>query len=214
MKVDNFRRIPTNAINVFIPRIKISGHYPFNNFTELKRREVLWLEWQDVDLKNSSIIVKQTSQYVSSIGIYTKDSKTEKSNRFINIPDSITKLLKKNNQKKRLKLGDKWINTNHLFVQWDDSSIHPDTITKCFRQFLKDKNLPHITFHGLFHTHATWLISQGLDVRTVSNRLGHAQTSITLNIYTHAFAKIDREASDKFDNLLYKEDTKKYFKSN
>ncbi len=74
--------------------------------------------------------------------------------------------------------------------------------------------MPHITFHGLFHTHATLLISQGLNVRTVSNRLGHTQTSITLNIYTHAFAKIDREASDKFDNLLYKEDTKKYFKSN
>lgn len=186
-------------------------------FTGLRRGEVLGLEWQDVDLNNSSITVRQASQYVSSIGIYTKDPKTETSNRVISIPDSITKLLKEYKRKqseKRLKLGDKWINTNRLFVQWDGSPMHPDTITKWFRQFLEDKNLPHITFHGLRHTHATLLIAQGLDVRTVSNRLGHAQTSTTLNIYAHAFAKMDREASDKLDNLLYREDTKKYFKAN
>ena len=64
------------------------------NFTGLRRGEVLVLEWQDVDLKNSSITVRQSSQYVSSIGIYTKDPKTETSNRVISIPDSITKLLK------------------------------------------------------------------------------------------------------------------------
>ena len=72
--------------------------------------------------------------------------------------------------------------------------------------------MPHITFHGLRHTHATLLISQGLDVRTVSNRLGHAQTSTTLNIYAHAFAKMDREASDKLDNLLYYQIYYKYRK--
>lgn len=186
-------------------------------FTGLRRGEVLGLEWQDIDFKNSSVTVRQASQYVSSIGIYTKDPKTETSNRIISIPESITKLLKEYQRKQlknRLLLGDKWIETNRLFVQSNGAPMHPDTITKWFRQFLVDKNLPHITFHGLRHTHATLLISQGLDVRTVSNRLGHAQTSTTLNIYAHAFAKMDREASEKLDNLLYREDTKKYFKAN
>lgn len=186
-------------------------------FTGLRRGEVLGLEWQDINFKNSSLTVRQASQYVSSIGIYTKDPKTETSNRIISIPESIIKLLKeyqKEQLKTRLRLGKEWIETNRLFVQWNGAPMHPDTITKWFRQFLEDKNLPHITFHGLRHTHATLLISQGLDVRTVSNRLGHAQTSTTLNIYAHAFAKMDREASDKLDNLLYREDTKKYFKAN
>lgn len=186
-------------------------------FTGLRRGEVLGLEWQDINFKNSSVSVRQASQYVSSIGIYTKDPKTETSNRVISIPESITKLLTEYKRKQlecKLRLGDKWIETNRLFIKWDGSPMHPDTITKWFRQFLEDKNLPHITFHGLRHTHATLLISQGLDVRTVSNRLGHAQTSTTLNIYAHSFAKMDKEASDKLDNLLYTEDTKKYFRAN
>ena len=185
-------------------------------FTGLRRGEVLGLEWQDIDFKNSSLTVRQASQYVSAIGIYTKDPKTETSNRMISIPDSIIKLLKEYKRKQleaRLRLGDKWIETNRLFVQWNGSPMHPDTIAKWFRQFLEDKNLPHITFHGLRHTHATLLISQGLDVRTVSNRLGHAQTSTTLNIYAHAFAKMDREASDKLDNLLIEKIRKNILKS-
>ena len=68
-------------------------------FTGLRRGEVLGLEWQDIDFKNSSVTVRQASQYVSSIGIYTKDPKTETSNRVISIPDSITKLLKEYKKK-------------------------------------------------------------------------------------------------------------------
>ena len=186
-------------------------------FTGLRRGEVLGLEWQDIDFNNSSITVRQASQYVSSIGIYTKDPKTETSKRVISIPGNITKLLKQFKSKQlesKLKAGNKWIDTNRLFVQWNGTPMHPDTITKWFKSFLGRKNLSPITFHGLRHTHATLLISQGLDVRTVSNRLGHAQTSTTLNIYAHSFAKMDREASDKLDNLLYREDTKKFFKAN
>ena len=186
-------------------------------FSGLRRGEVLGLEWQDIDLKNFTLTVRQASQYVSSIGIYTKDPKTETSNRTISIPESIIKLLKEYKRKQleqKLLIGDKWIDTNRLFIQWNGKPMHPDTVSKWFRNFLEVKNLPYITFHGLRHTHATLLIAQGLDVRTVSNRLGHAQTSTTLNIYAHSFAKMDREASDKLDNLLYREDTKKYFKAN
>lgn len=117
---------------------------------------------------------------------------------------------KRKQLEQRFKFGDKWINTNRLFVQFDGKPMHLDTITKWFKQFLKEKNLPHITFYDLRHTHAALLISQGLDVRTVSNRLGHAQTSTTLNIYVHSFVKMDREESDKLDSL-YIEKIRKIF---
>ena len=64
--------------------------------------------------------------------------------------------------------------------------------------------LPMITLHGLRHTAATLLIGQGVNVKTVSNRLGHASTSTTMNIYAHALQELDRSASDTLENLLLK----------
>lgn len=64
--------------------------------------------------------------------------------------------------------------------------------------------LPHIPFHGLRHTSATLLIAAHQDVRTVSNRLGHAQASTTMNIYAHALKENDRTASNALENMLRK----------
>ena len=64
--------------------------------------------------------------------------------------------------------------------------------------------LPHIPFHGLRHTSATLLIAAHQDVRTVSNRLGHAQASTTMNIYAHALKENDRTASNALENKLCK----------
>ena len=62
--------------------------------------------------------------------------------------------------------------------------------------------LPLIPLHGLRHTAATLLIAYGTDVRTVAGRLGHSNTSTTLNIYAEYLNELDRSASDKLDNLL------------
>ena len=56
--------------------------------------------------------------------------------------------------------------------------------------------------HGLRHTSATLLISQNIDVKTVSNRLGHSQASTTIDIYTHALKQLDKKAAETLDNLL------------
>ena len=73
-------------------------------------------------------------------------------------------------------------------------------------RFNKDKpleqQLPHIPFHGLRHTSATLLIASKQDVKTVSRRLGHAQTSTTMNIYAHALQESDRNAADALTTML------------
>ena len=68
----------------------------------------------------------------------------------------------------------------------------------------KGERLPMIPFHGLRHTSATLLISANQDIAMVSKRLGHAHTSVTLDIYTHALEKNDRSAADALENLLKK----------
>ena len=64
--------------------------------------------------------------------------------------------------------------------------------------------LPVIPLHGLRHTAATLLISQKVDIRTVSGRLGHANASTTLNIYSHALKELDKTASEKLGDMLLK----------
>ena len=91
--------------------------------------------------------------------------------------------------------------------------MHPDTPYKTFKKIIKRYNesvkkeedkLPDIPLHGLRHTSATLLISQNVDVKTVSNRLGHAQTSTTMDIYSHALRKMDEQAANVLDDLLVK----------
>lgn len=102
--------------------------------------------------------------------------------------------------------------------------IFPDTPSKWFYKFIKRHNkkiiedaeipeaekskyiLPEVNFHGLRHTNATLLISQGIDTTTISARLGHARTSTTTDIYAHALKKTDVEAAYKLENLFIKKE--------
>ena len=64
--------------------------------------------------------------------------------------------------------------------------------------------IPEITVHGLRHTSATLLISEKVDIKSVSARLGHAQTSTTMNIYSHSLKSSDVKAANILENLLDK----------
>ena len=78
--------------------------------------------------------------------------------------------------------------------------MHPHTPTKQFDKFLKKYGFHHLKFHGLRHSSATYLLSNGCDIKTVSKRLGH--TSIdTTNIYVHALEKTDKAAAECFDSI-------------
>ena len=91
-----------------------------------------------------------------------------------------------------------------LFRKHDlDEPMTPTTFTWCFKLILKKNDLPYnLNVHSLRHTNASLLIANGTDVATVSSLLGHAQVSITLDIYTHAFDKNKKAASDKLHNAL------------
>lgn len=91
-----------------------------------------------------------------------------------------------------------------LFRKHDlDEPMTPTTFTWKFKLILKKNDLPYnLNVHSLRHTNASLLIANGTDVATVSSLLGHAQVSTTLDIYTHAFDKNKKAASDKLHNAL------------
>jgi len=63
-------------------------------------------------------------------------------------------------------------------------------------------DLPYISLHSLRHTNATLLIAAGIDMKTVSTRLGHARLSTTTDIYTHAVASANEKAAATLDKVL------------
>ncbi|MEY8355414.1 tyrosine-type recombinase/integrase [Lachnospiraceae bacterium 54-53] len=101
---------------------------------------------------------------------------------------------------------------NYLFTQLNGRQMYPSTPYGMFKKIIRWHNeavtkeedkLPEIPLHGLRHTSATLLISQNVDIRTVSGRLGHAQASTTTDIYSHFLQKADEAASDPPENLFH-----------
>ena len=95
---------------------------------------------------------------------------------------------------------------NRLFTQADGSPIFPDTLSKQWRAFIKEKGLPKLTFHGLRHTSASYLIACGQDIVSVSKRLGHAKPSTTSDFYAHALKKRDQVSAKYMEGLYPKKE--------
>ena len=78
----------------------------------------------------------------------------------------------------------------------------PENLSRDWRRVTVSRKLPRVRFHALRHTHASALIASGLDVLTISRRLGHASPAVTLTIYGHLFRNRDREAADVIEVAL------------
>ena len=196
--VDNLQKLKGN-------QIKYRTAILLDIFTGARLGELVGLEWSDIDFKSGIININKSSQYLSEKGVFTKAPKTESSIRDVAIPDFIVSLLEEYKlwyDEQKSIVGDFWHESNRLFVQDDGKPIHPSTISKWFEQFVKKIGLPVINFHGLRHTNATLLISQQVDVATVSARLGHAQITTTYNFYVHPLKSHDRTAGNVLENLL------------
>lgn len=179
-------------------------------YTGMRRGELLGLEWPDIDLTTGVISIRRTSQYGGKkLGTYTDDTKTEQSKRSIRVTQNVVELLgayKVEQAERRLRLGDAWAGgwTEHprLFTNQDGRPMSPSTPLNRLKRILSRNGLPDVSLHSLRHTNATLLIQQGVSIRAVSGRLGHSQTSTTMNIYAHQIQSADAAAAEALDIAL------------
>ena len=168
------------------------------------REELNGLQWNDIDFTNNTINVNRVRLAVGK-KIVIEDPKTMNSKRIIQISNFCISLLKelKEEQKRQYKNLKKEFKENYfVFVNEYVEPIYPDTISKRFKKILEKNNLKKITFHKLRHTSATLLINSNIDINSVSKRLGHANVSTTLNIYTHVLEKTKQEMANKMNDIL------------
>jgi integrase len=89
-----------------------------------------------------------------------------------------------------------------LFADISGNLSSPNAISAAWSDFARSIGAPEVTFHALRHTHASQLIDAGVDIVTISKRLGHAKPDITLRVYAHLFRKDDGKAAAAINAAL------------
>jgi integrase len=93
--------------------------------------------------------------------------------------------------------------SGYVFAKEDGTAYHPDVVSRFFRQAVKRALLPEIRLHDLRHTHATLALRAGIHPKVVSERLGHATVSITLDTYSHAIPAMQEEEAARIAELVF-----------
>ncbi|WP_304622607.1 site-specific integrase [Pelosinus baikalensis] len=163
----------------------------------LRRGEILGLTWSNVDLKNREIhIIQQLRRSNSCIKLVKL--KTSTSHRSLPIPDNLYIAL---TEVKALQEQQKSTNIYHdegfICCKPNGEHLHPNYVSQSFSRAITRIGAPHIRIHDLRHTFATNALEAGVDLKTVSDILGHSDISITANHYLHPSRENKRNAIEK-----------------
>jgi integrase len=179
----------------------------------LRRGELLGLRWQDVDFEAGTISVKQALQRNGgklNDGQKSKlrfvAPKTSHGNRTIPMPDCVGAALRSHRARQaaeRLAAGPDWQDFGLVFTSRKGTPVEPRRLDHEFKGALKRAGLPDtIRVHDARHFAASLLLAQGVNPRTVMEILGHSDISTTLNIYSHVFPEVMRQAANKIDAVF------------
>lgn len=154
-------------------------------YTGMRIGEVCGLRWCDIDFDSQTIHIRNTVERIKNINqsqgepktnLVLCNAKTISSDRIIPIPEKIIKLLK------HFQGSEQQFVIEGILYDYTD----PRTFQYSFQNYLKESNLRKVNFHALRHTFATRCIESGMDVKSLSEILGHASVNITLNTYVHS----------------------------
>jgi integrase len=171
----------------------------------MRRGELLGLQWGDVDLDGGTLRVERSIEETKA-GLRIKPPKTKRGRRNIALPAETVAMLRAHKVKTmelRLALGmgnitpETWV-----FSTADGKPLSPDNLSRDWRRVCIARGLPRVSFHALRHTHASVLIRAGVDILTISRRLGHSKPSVTLDVYGHLLGGTDRAAAEAISRLI------------
>jgi integrase len=175
-------------------------------FTGMRVGEVLGLRWNRVDLERKVIHVVEAVEYTKASGLRFKPPKTAASRRDITLPAILVDCLRDHRRAQlelRMQLGaGRMPDDAFLFTDIEGNVPTPNSVSAAWHDAAAGLGVPGVTFHGLRHTHASQLIDSGVDIVTISKRLGHADPAITLKVYAHMFRQDDSKASAAIDAVF------------
>lgn len=213
VKPPRVKKVTMNTLSVeevtrFLEAAKETDYYAFFAtllWTGLRRGEALALRWRNLDLVKATLTVVETAYKLGDGRYIIKEPKTAQSRRTISLPLSLVELFKGyriDQELLRIQLGISLNPDDFVFIRPDGSPLNPSAVTLAFRRILRKAGLKDIRIHDLRHTHATLMLKAGVNPKVVSERLGHASVSITLDIYSHVLPGMQEAAAEKFDRLF------------
>jgi integrase len=173
--------------------------------TGMRRGEAIGLRWSDVDLENGRLSVRR-ALVPTNREVVVSEPKTVKGRRVIAVDPGTVEVLKgqaARQLEEQNEWDELWIESGLVFTAKNGAALDPESVTRYFRRAVKVSLLPSIRLHDLRHTHATLALQAGIHPKVVSERLGHATVSITLDTYSHAIPAMQEEAAAPIAGLVF-----------
>jgi integrase len=183
---------------------RLANLYHLILFTGMRRGEAIGLRWEDVDLDRALLSVEQQITEVHGRSV-VGTPKTKRGTRDIPIDANTAALLRRHQEMQhveRTEWGPAWNDAGLLFTREDGRSLRPEYATRHFQALAERAGLPPIRLHDLRHTNASLALRAGVEMKVVSERLGHSQISVTADLYTHVHDTVGRAAADKIAGAL------------
>ena len=165
--------------------------------TGLRRGECCGLQWSDIDFKAGAVTVRRNLQYTAAAGVYATSPKNGKV-RVVDVGPDALALLKQLREKQAQSCISKWCFTQEGTAE----PMHPQSPTRYFQKFGQRYGVKDFHPHKLRHSSASIAITSGADVVSVSERLGHSDTAVTLRMYAHANEESIRRAGQTVRDAL------------
>jgi integrase len=163
----------------------------------------VWLRWGKVDLKRRHARVVE---FASTLGwdLVESRGKSATAIRTVDLDRGLVAVLKRQRDMQRFESRrDGYEATDYVFTKPAGGHYHPQVISKMLARASEEAGLPRLTAHGLRHTSATLMLDSGVAPKVAAERLGHADASLFMNLYSHVTPTMQSDAADKLGAALF-----------
>jgi integrase len=173
--------------------------------TGMRCGELTALRWSDLDFEMGMLQVRRNLARVPGMGYVEREPKSKAGRRKIMLAGIVLEALRAHEQRQqqaRLKMGEKWREHGLIFSNTYGGFFNPSYVWYLFKKLLNKADLPNVRFHDLRHSAATLLLASKIDLKVVSELLGHSSIAITADIYGHVLPTMQREVIKKMESVF------------
>ncbi len=173
--------------------------------TGMRRGEALGVRWQDIDLDDGVLRVRQAVGSVKG-RVEIKGLKNKAARRTIPLAEPLIVALKQHKRaqnERRLAHADVWHDNDLVFTTDVGQPINPDNLQTDYRRLIQAAGVRRIRVHDLRHTYVSLALQAGVNIRVISELVGHSDIRVTLGTYAHVMPEQRIESVKKIGNILY-----------